>query len=154
MKKYKVYADLRYMGDYPTHGRLKGEIECESEEKLKEMIENGSIQDYIEAVVDDYGDIVKYEYELVEEQPDNKSTTAAIESVPMEVLRQVQWERDIAIDQLHSYGIEFGEKANVQKVRHGYWVDDAVCSECGFVDRCHSNYCPYCGAKMNKEDKK
>lgn len=80
------------------------------------MIKNGTIQEYLEVVVDDYsvedcGDIGEYEYEAVEEQED---TTA-----PIAVHRQVQWERDIAIDQLHSYGVHFGEKAELQNVRHG-----------------------------------
>lgn len=39
------------------------------------------------------------------------------------VHEQVQWERDIAIDQLHSYGVEFGEKAEIQRVRHGKWIN-------------------------------
>lgn len=42
--------------------------------------------------------------------------------VLLSVHEQVQWERDIAIDQLHSYGVEFGEKADVQRVRHGKWL--------------------------------
>lgn len=106
------------------------------------------------------------------------------------VHEQVQWERDIAIDQLHSYGVEFGEKAEIQRVRHGKWLLKAYkepvnyrwnvkaeCSECcddekeiwaGFfpnVPDCiardvaiqyaeevkMSNYCPNCGAKMDKE---
>ncbi|MCI5678697.1 MAG: hypothetical protein MR278_01740 [Bacteroidales bacterium] len=38
------------------------------------------------------------------------------------VHEQVQWERDIAIDQIHSYGVEFGEKAEMQRVRNGKWI--------------------------------
>ena len=54
--------------------------------------------------------------------------------------------------------------ADVVEVRHGKWieVDDGVqigdgkhleCSECGVwkKDRQKSNFCPHCGAKMDKE---
>lgn len=84
------------------------------------------------------------------------------------VLRQVQWERDIAIDQLHSYGVEFGEKAEMQRVRHGKWnytqdlFGDTLCncSVCGIrfvmfhgtTDNNLYNYCPNCGAYMRGDD--
>lgn len=88
------------------------------------------------------------------------------------VLDQFRWERDIAIDQLHSYGVEFGEKAEMQRVRHGKWiktfrymgknlntgevipVNSYDCSECGYHTGNQGrkfNYCPNCGAKMDKE---
>ena len=48
-------------------------------------------------------------------------------------------------------------------VQHGYWVetDDGdccyKCSECGFLRDAYildvGNYCPHCGAQMNKERK-
>ena len=55
--------------------------------------------------------------------------------------------------------------ADVQEVRHGKWVytsrslewADCKCSECGYTDifasdiECFYNYCPHCGAKMDKE---
>ena len=55
--------------------------------------------------------------------------------------------------------------ADVQEVRHGKWVFisgdlnyvDCKCSECNYVDKFvndtdfFSNYCPDCGAKMDKE---
>ena len=50
--------------------------------------------------------------------------------------------------------------ADVAEVRHGRWIDDGVCSECGF-DAMHykgipaqvyTDYCPSCGARMDKED--
>lgn len=55
--------------------------------------------------------------------------------------------------------------ADVQEVRHGKWVytsrspewADCKCSECGYTDlfsndmECFYNYCPECGAKMDKE---
>lgn len=85
--------------------------------------------------------------------------------VPTEVLEQIQWERDVAIDQLNSYGVQFGEKADVQKVKHGKWIiayDDYkftmwdACSICGhgleFVGVGKDyNFCPNCGARMDVE---
>lgn len=54
--------------------------------------------------------------------------------------------------------------ANVQEVRHGKWeecfedwrhqMQGNKCSECGYEtygDVLNYNYCPHCGAKMNKE---
>lgn len=85
-------------------------------------------------------------------------------------LPQIMWERDVAIEQLESYGVCFAEKADVTKVKHGYWnevrgftsieymgykettVDGWKCSECeGEIDvsEGHFKYCPFCGAKMN-----
>ena len=159
MKTYKVYADLDYVSGYLRYGHLEGEIKCESEEELKKMIKKGTIRHHLEVVVDDYaiedyGDIGEYEYEVVEEQ---EGTT-----IPIAAHRQVQWERDVAIDQLHSYGVEFGERAELQKVRHGHWImnlDNAYvgdkialtysCSECGKITSDIEKFCPECGAKMD-----
>ena len=47
----------------------------------------------------------------------------AVDAVPTEVLRQVQWERDIAIQQLAEYGVGFGEKKkDLVEVEHGQWI--------------------------------
>lgn len=40
----------------------------------------------------------------------------ACDVVSMGVLAQVQWERDVAIEQLNSYGVGFAEKADVVRV--------------------------------------
>ena len=71
--------------------------------------------------------------------------------------------------------IDFEPAADVEEVRHGYNktnmnpVDEFWCSECGFCcadftettldedgdhmySECEFNYCPHCGAKMDKED--
>lgn len=46
--------------------------------------------------------------------------------------------------------------ANVQEVRHGKWMksnNERKCSLCGyfyFTNTKSFNYCPYCGAKMDK----
>ena len=89
--------------------------------------------------------------------------------VPIEVVKQIQWERDIAIEQLNSYGIQLGEKAELEIVKHGKWVEDTVgcgnpfdpykedyldviiCSECGtyYGIEGRTNYCPECGARMD-----
>ena len=49
--------------------------------------------------------------------------------------------------------------ADVAEVRHGRWID-GVCSECGFdamyykgiPAQIYTDYCPSCGARMDKED--
>ena len=49
--------------------------------------------------------------------------------------------------------------AEVAEVRHGRWID-GVCSECGFdamyykgiPAQVYTDYCPSCGARMEKED--
>lgn len=76
---------------------------------------------------------------------------------------QIKWERDVAVNQLHSYGIEFGEKVDVKKVEHGKWnvekgfygLEGYRCSECGKeVDVWKEYvYCPHCGAKNDYEEK-
>ncbi len=76
---------------------------------------------------------------------------------------QVRWERDVAIEQLESYSVSLGEKAEVAKVVHGRWerviptksaakwskkVSCSVCHRGGYA---YHNYCPNCGAKMDGE---
>lgn len=49
--------------------------------------------------------------------------------------------------------------ADVAEVRHGRWID-GICSECGFdamyykgiPAQVYTDYCPSCGARMDKED--
>ena len=55
-----------------------------------------------------------------------------------------------------------GKKVDAMPVRHGRWIEVDVgdccysCSECGFIRDAYlldiSNYCPKCGAKMEKEN--
>lgn len=85
----------------------------------------------------------------------------AADVVSLPVVRQIQWERDIAMQQLEEHGIPFCGKADVVPVRHGRWVykpyenDEAVwlyhCSECNAVSALAWNYCRECGAKMDLE---
>ena len=50
--------------------------------------------------------------------------------------------------------------ADVAEVRHGRWIDNTFCSCCGGFDeddegniiQSFHNYCPACGALMDKED--
>ncbi len=55
--------------------------------------------------------------------------------------------------------------ADVVEVKHGKWIcnpSDAIeamftkpkCSECGFESADGGNYCPNCGAKMEREEEK
>lgn len=60
------------------------------------------------------------------------------------------------------YGVEDIPAADVAEVRHGRWeyasyngVYDVLCSACGYspgIKFYASNYCPNCGARMDKED--
>jgi hypothetical protein len=50
--------------------------------------------------------------------------------------------------------------ADVAEVRHGRWIENTFCSCCGGFDeddkgniiQSFYNYCPNCGARMDKED--
>lgn len=70
------------------------------------------------------------------------------------VYEQVQWERDMAMQQLEEHGIPFGGKADVVEVKYGAWVkrgNEMKCSCCGFVyfsNNDEFDYCPHCGADM------
>lgn len=92
---------------------------------------------------------------LIEKQP-----TADV--VLREVMEQIKWERDIAIEQLASYGVCLGEKKELAEVKHGEWIyrDSDIgwkCYECSICNTIHtfydedplSNCCSQCGAKMD-----
>lgn len=80
--------------------------------------------------------------------------------VTLDAYQQVAWERDIAISYLEDAGVSFGEKAEIQRVVHGHWIDTSfenvkVCSICGKSSSkvCINGYttfdytsCPYCMA--------
>ena len=78
---------------------------------------------------------------------------------------QIKWERDVALAQLEEYGVSLGEKADVMKVRHGWWKSTGVlvglmnfeyfyrCTACGRRGGdTKTNYCPNCGAIMDVEE--
>lgn len=162
--KFKVYADVDYVMGHLRYGHLEGTIECESVEKLEELFKDKYFYRNLEIVVDDYsvedyGDIGEYEYELIDETTDVDIVNENY--VSLGAYEQAMWERDTAIRQLESYGVGFGEKAEMQRVRHGKWVSEEDksmmaawerCSDCGFctVDM-NLNYCPNCGCKMDGE---
>lgn len=84
------------------------------------------------------------------------------EAVPMEVYKQVVWERDTAVRQLkNDYGVEPGE-AKKDTVKRGRWENNGdddcwKCSECGEEQCCFDftpeelglRFCPGCGARMD-----
>lgn len=77
----------------------------------------------------------------------------AAEMIKKDCLQQVIYTKDDAIDCIKCVPI-----ADVQEVRHGKWVyhyrlKKFVCLECGYETK-HKpdfNYCPNCGARMDKE---
>lgn len=87
----------------------------------------------------------------------NEQPTADV--VLTAVMEQIKWERDIAIEQLASYGVCLGEKKELVEVRHGEWIlhndGSGTCKVCGrhqkhIWDMCSwQKYCGHCGAKMD-----
>ena len=84
--------------------------------------------------------------------------------------REALLKHSIALNNPHELGenvvpvsdIEAAPAADVETVVHGRWIYPpnyvvfANCSCCGCMSRIGSekyNYCPNCGAKMDKEDK-
>jgi len=72
--------------------------------------------------------------------------------------RQIQWERDVALDQLAMLGYKLGQKPRV-----GRWIEsmDIIsphpysrnwrCSECRGTVREISLFCPHCGVRMETD---
>ena len=122
-----------------------------------ELLKDARRNKAIAAFLADIGDI----QDLINDQP-------TVDAVSRGVHEQVRWERDVAIEQLESYGVSLGEKAEVAKVVHGRWVSLTDCSNAGVYcsvcnkkvykedyawcnrkNKLRSNYCPNCGAKMD-----
>lgn len=85
-------------------------------------------------------------------------------------------EKKVYSEDRHEYVVPVAEldwlpTADVQEVMHGHWIEKALdnfrkvecsCSICGwsgvenydsYVDIHDFEYCPYCGAKMDEEEK-
>ena len=80
-----------------------------------------------------------------------------------EEIIQIRWNETTApVSWSHAYAdfiddIENQPAADVEPVRHGRWIDNkhtdtAICSECKGVFTDETNYCPKCGARMNKTE--
>ena len=50
--KFEVYQELDYIQGHLRYGHRKGTVEVESEEKLKQLIEDGDLD--LDVIVDDY----------------------------------------------------------------------------------------------------
>lgn len=93
------------------------------------------------------------------------SNAPTADVVSMEAYQQVRWERDLAVEQLQSYGVGFAEDKELAEVRHGEWEFRyegtyhrcrCYCSVCGkhsgiggIKENQRKPYCPNCGAKMD-----
>lgn len=70
--KFRVTRDADYVTGHLRYGHQEGIVEVKSEKELLKMIKNGSLEEYLELVVDDYCvDDVDYgnnefEYEAIE----------------------------------------------------------------------------------------
>lgn len=94
----------------------------------------------------------------------NQDRTDPVEHgyVSSELYEQIKWERDVALDQLESYGIGLGEKAEMERVVYGDWITKyhrdgfpdpyGECSICGFAQSISDRLprCPNCGMKIRK----
>ena len=89
---------------------------------------------------------------------DRLSEIPTADVVTRDCYDRILWENDIMRKQLSEIGKSFGEKMEyVQKVVHAKWNSQVYakheCSACGFYEvEIAYDYCPHCGAKMDKED--
>lgn len=120
-------------------------------------------KEYIErnALISDLNRFALPHYSALINMIITKQPTADV--VDAELFEQLKWERDLAIEQLESYGVCLGEKAELVRVKHGEWIEriekldwceDDVdvfyeCSQCGTNDGGKPPYCPNCGARMD-----
>lgn len=69
--------------------------------------------------------------------PENK---AKLESIPAEDVAPV----------VHGKWVSPPKREENVGYRNGYGIY-YECSRCGFIEDCHTNFCPYCGARMDGE---
>lgn len=72
-----------------------------------------------------YGNAISIVNQVAEEYKDKY--------VSIGVYKQVAWERDIAINQLHELGYEFGQKIDVPETnvgKNGGWIPCSGCKDC------------------------
>ena len=149
-------------------------------DEKKEYIERGALIDFlkqeIEQCENDFAESCgddRYEQAVdvrmtafleVLRRVENKT---AADVVSKGVYEQVQWERDMAMQQLEEHGIPFCGKADVVEVRHGEWekvYNHRECNRCGYKAPYKkikagyhlqdlSKFCPNCGARMDGERK-
>ncbi len=57
------------------------------------------------------------------------------------------------IARIHIYEIDLIPPADVEPVVHGWWQGDSMWKRCSVCEKLNykSNFCPVCGAKMDKE---
>ena len=76
--------------------------------------------------------------------------------IEREAAQSAVWEEDNQTDMILAIGSL--PAADVAPVRHGRWASNSialVCSECGKafgLVKMFAHYCPWCGARMDKED--
>lgn len=50
--------------------------------------------------------------------------------------------------------IKIAPAADVAEVKHGWWLQNGMCSECLVIPKTsHKSYCPNCGTKMDGKRK-
>ena len=108
-----------------------------------------------------------YSTMMLYEVADMIDDAPTIEAVPLDgaYIKQIRWERDIALEQLADIGCELGrdmtdikEKLEAVPV-HGEWLHHerpnsiwAICSACNHPLGAFSyKFCPMCGADMRKK---
>ena len=84
-----------------------------------------------------------------------------------QLFEKMEWDNDIEKWAIWEDDLKSIPSADIEPVRHGHWEfpifadsDDELdprvrCSECGGIEAAFArwNYCPNCGARMDKEDK-
>ena len=103
-----------------------------------------------------YGDIVF----SFEQSYDGKEWTKEIEFATFYNGTNLCYENDWNEGQTHLRNLRIWHLEDSEPIKHGKWISDItdgyenICSVCQheFIDKCDndSNYCPYCGARMDE----